>query len=96
MTDPTKHPSTDAEWEALLRQLRQPHTTQPSPFFYTRVQARLATALVPSPTWPAWARRPAYAVLLATLVLAVSSDVAALRPVVPASQPSQSPRSLTR
>ncbi len=69
----------------MLRQLRQQPQTQPRPFFYARVQARLAARQAPAAAWlPTWARRPAYAALLGMLVLAVSGDGAALRPAAPA------------
>lgn len=86
MSDTDFRPDPDAEWVALLHQLRQPPQSQPQPFFYARVQARLAARQAPAPIWlPAWARRPAYAALLGALVLAVSGDGAALRPAAPAS-----------
>jgi len=95
MSDFETRPDSDAEWTDLLRQLRQPPEAQPQPFFYARVQARLAARQAPAIAWlPAWARRPAYAALLGALVLAVSGDGSALRPAAPASpyglsQPSQ-------
>jgi hypothetical protein len=95
MSDSDFRPDSDAEWTALLRQLRPPLEAQPRPFFYARLQARLAARPTLATAWlPAWARRPAYAALLGALVLAVSGDGAALRPAAPASpyglsQPSQ-------
>jgi hypothetical protein len=95
MSDFETRPNSDAEWADLLRQLRQKPEAQPRPFFYARVQARLAARQAPATAWlPAWARRPAYAALLGALVLAVSGDGPALRPAAPAnsyglSQPSQ-------
>jgi hypothetical protein len=95
MSDSDFRPGSDAEWADLLRQLRQPPAAQPQPFFYARVQARLAARQAPATAWlPAWARRPAYAALLGALVLAMSGDGPALRPAPPAgpyglSQPSQ-------
>jgi hypothetical protein len=69
------------EWAALLEQLREHSTVHPQPFFYTRVQARLAARLEPVGAWlPRWARRPAYVALVSMLILAVSGDGAALRP----------------
>lgn len=81
MSNPATSPGPDHEWEAALRQLRQQPKAQPQPFFYARVQARLAAQLEPRAAWlPSWLRRPAYAVLLGALVLAVSGDGAGLRP----------------
>jgi len=81
MPNPASPSGPDHEWEALLRRLRQQPPAQPQPFFYARVQARLAARPYPR-GWglPAWARRPAYAALLGTLILLVSGDAAALRP----------------
>ena len=70
-------PDADPEWEELLRQLRTRQLAQARPFFYNRVQARLAARARP-PWLPGWMRRPAYAVLLGTLVLALSGDDAML------------------
>ncbi|QKG57253.1 hypothetical protein GKZ68_11870 [Hymenobacter sp. BRD128] len=89
MSDSTSRPGSDEAWEELLRQLRNQSKAQPPPFFYARVQARLAAEPAPASWLPGWARRPAYAALLGALVLAVSGDGAALRPAKLASQPSQ-------
>ncbi len=88
MSDFDFYPGSDAEWADLLRRLRQQPKAQPRPFFYARVQARLAARQAPAAGWlPAWARRPAYAALLGALVLAVSGDGPALRPAAPSGQP---------
>ena len=77
MSDSASRPDADPEWEALLRQLRTQPPARPRPFFYGRVQARLAAETTRS--WlPGWARRPAYAMLLGALMLALSGDDAAL------------------
>jgi hypothetical protein len=82
----------EAPWQELLRQLRHQAKTQPQPFFYTRVQARLqARQAAPLAGLPTWVRRPAYAVLLSALILAVSGDAAALRATPPAGYPSALP-----
>ncbi len=74
MPDSVFRPDPDEEWEALLRQLRQPQA-QPQPFFYARIQGRLLNKYTPATTWlPAWLRRPVYAAVLSALVLAVSGD----------------------
>ena len=77
MSDPAVRPDADQEWDALLRQLRTQPLAQPRPFFYSRVQARLAPA-ARQPWLPGWVRRPAYALLLGALVLALSGDDVAL------------------
>ena len=74
MPDSVFRPDPDEEWEALLRQLRQPQA-QPQPFFYARIQGRLLSKANSATTWlPAWLRRPVYAAVLSALVLAVSGD----------------------
>ena len=89
MSDSALRPETDPEWEALLRELRTQGPAQPRPFFYGRVQARLGLA-ASRPWLPGWVRRPAYAMLLGALVLALSGDGAALASAsapAPASSP---------
>jgi hypothetical protein len=81
MSNPaSRPPGPSRAWEELLQQLRQQPKAQPQPFFYARVQARLAAQRQPR-DWrlPGWARRPAYAALLGTLLLLVSGDGVALR-----------------
>jgi hypothetical protein len=83
MSNSAGQPDFDPEWETLLQQLRTQPKAQPRPFFYARVQARLASQTQPMGPWlPAWARRPAYVALLGMLVLAVSGDGAPLRPAI--------------
>jgi hypothetical protein len=77
-------PGSEQEWQELLDQLRRQLPAQPRPFFYARVQARLPARRA---TPLGWLRRPAYAALLGTLILAMSGDGAA----APAAQP-PSPR----
>ena len=97
MSDFANGPDPDAEWAALLRQLRQPPEAQPRPFFYARVQARLAARQAPATAWrPGWARRPAYAALLGVLILAVSGDGAALRAAPATDHPSPPPSAPAR
>lgn len=69
--------ASDKEWDELLRQLRTQPPAQPRPYFYQRVQARLAPEAKQS-WFPGWVRRPAYALLLGALVLALSGDDTAL------------------
>ncbi|WP_128548330.1 hypothetical protein [Larkinella soli] len=58
------------QWEALFGKLRKVEPAEPKPFFYARVQARLARRSEPQQPVPAWWFRPAYAVAgLALLVL---------------------------
>ena len=76
MSDSAPRPAADQEWDHLMQQLRTQAPAQPRPFFYSRVQARLASNA--SQLWlPGWVRRPAYAMLLGALVLALSGDDAA-------------------
>lgn len=75
MPDSARYSGSDEKWEALMHQLRQQPKATPRPFFYARVQARLlATAGAATPLLPDWLRRPAYALVLGALVLAVSGD----------------------
>lgn len=82
MSEPTVRPLPDEEWQDLMRQLHDLPKAQPRPFFYNRVAARLAAPAEP-PVLPGWLRRPAYAVLLGALVLALSGDGAALSSAAP-------------
>jgi hypothetical protein len=86
-----------AEWADLLQQLRQQSAVGPRPFFYARVQARLAARHEALGAWlPGWARRPAYVALLSALILAVSGDGVALRPAATASPyPTYEPSSVS-
>lgn len=85
-------PGSEPEWQELLGQLRRQPQAPQQPFFYARVQARLsARRATPLARLPDWLRRPAYAALLGTLVLAVSGDGAALRAAPAARHPSQVP-----
>lgn len=69
----------DEEWEALMRQLRAQPAARPRPFFYGRLNARLATGRS-NQGRPIWLLRPAYAVLLGAVVLSLSGDGRVLRP----------------
>ena len=60
-----------------MGQLRDQPMVQPRPFFYGRVRARLTPDA--HRAWlPSWVRRPAYALLLGALVLALGGDDMAL------------------
>ena len=84
-------PGSDEEWADLLRQLQRQAPAQPRPFFYARVQARLA-ARPRAVFWlPGWARRPAYVLLLGGLGLAVSGDGVALPPTAAPNPPTFRP-----
>jgi len=75
MSKPVLRPGSEEEWEALLHQLRQTPPAQPRPFFYARVQARLAAqSPAPKAILLNWVRRPAYVALLGLLGLAMSGD----------------------
>jgi hypothetical protein len=87
MPNPFVGPDADEEWETLLHQLRAHPTPPLRPFFYARVQAKLAATQRAQTTWLlGWVRRPAYVMLLSALVLAVSGDGAALHLTSAASQ----------
>ena len=93
MSKPVLRPGSEEEWEALLHQLRQAPPAQPRPFFYARVQARLAAA-PPQPSLLGWVRRPVYVALLGLLGLAMSGDGVVLPPAA-AAPPSHSARLLS-
>ena len=85
MSDSTTRPVADPEWDDLMRQLRNQPKAGVRPFFYARVQARLAaTGAAQSHAFPGWLRRPAYAALLGALVMTLSGDGAAQRPTAAA------------
>ena len=80
MADFPIRPDADEAWDDLLRQLRRQPQSQPRPFFYGRVQARLAAQTsAEKELLPVWLRRPAYAVLLSALVFSLSGDGPGLR-----------------
>lgn len=77
MSDFPTRPASDDDWNDLLRQLRNQPETQPRPFFYHRVHARLAARATPNASvLPGWLRRPAYAALCGAVVLALAGDCA--------------------
>lgn len=79
-------PTADEEWENLLRQWRTQQNTQPQPFFYSRVRARLVgEAAVKPQLLPTWLRWPSYAVLLG-IILLLSGDGAVMRSAESANQ----------
>ena len=80
MSNSIVRPAADDEWDGLLQQLRTQAPAQPRPYFYGRVQARLAAGTHRPPRLSGWVRRPAYALLLGALVLALSGDDATLAP----------------
>jgi len=87
MTEPDFRPAADEAWDALLRQLPHQPPARPRPFFYGRVQARLAAeASAAQPLLPGWLRRPAFAAVLVALVLSLPGDGAAVA-AGPASNP---------
>ncbi|AMJ64704.1 hypothetical protein [Hymenobacter sp. PAMC 26628] len=97
MPDAPARPAPDEEWDDLLRQLRAQPPAQPRPYFYHRVHARLvAGAPAAASALPGWLRRPAYAVLLAGVVLALSGDGATFRPAAQEPQAAGLPRLLPR
>ncbi|GAB3831957.1 hypothetical protein [Hymenobacter jeollabukensis] len=91
MSDSSLRPGADEQWEDLLRQWRAQPSAQPRPFFYGRVRARLDDAAAARPLLPAGLRRPAYALMLALLGMALSGDCAALPSAAGAAPPSEAP-----
>lgn len=75
MSDPLNLPEDDEAWTSLLRSLRQ-GPPEPRPFFFARLQARLATQQPQPPALPTWLRRSVYAFSVAALVLALNADTA--------------------
>ncbi|HLK98561.1 MAG TPA: hypothetical protein VK364_12395 [Hymenobacter sp.] len=67
-------PLSDEEWQNLLQKWRALPPDEPSPYFYTRLQARLLDSPQPSAAnaLPAWLRRPSYALAFGAVVLALN------------------------
>lgn len=81
MSDSVFRPAPDEEWEDLMRQLHDQPLGSPRPFFYSRLNARLAALdAAKDRVLPGWMLRPAYAALLGAMVLTLSGDGRALRP----------------
>lgn len=81
MSEPTFRAAPDEEWDALMHQLHNRPKASPRPFFYSRVNARLAAANEPRGRfWSERVLRPIYAVLLGAMVLTLSGDGRALHP----------------
>lgn len=81
MSDSAFRPAPDEEWEVLMRQLHDQPKGSPQPFFYGRLNARLAALdAAEGRVLPGWMLRPAYAALLGAMVLTLSGDGRALRP----------------
>lgn len=80
MSDNANSPA-DQAWQELLHRLREQPVAPPRPFFYTRLQARLA-ATAPAPraaAWPSWLPRPAYAAIVGLLMVILHADSASGR-----------------
>lgn len=75
MSNQLNLPEDDEAWTTLLRSLPQ-DLLEPRPFFFTRLQARLAAQPPPPPALPTWLRRSVYAFSVAALVLALNADTA--------------------
>lgn len=75
MSNQLNFPEDDEAWTTLLRSL-PPGPLEPRPFFFTRLQARLAAQQPQPPALPTWLRLSVYAFSLATLLLALSADTA--------------------
>lgn len=91
MSDSPNRTNADKEWDDLLHQWRTQVGVPPRPSFYGRVHARLLHATVgghpPVRTWRHW---PAYAALLAILLL-LSGDDAGLHTAGEVNQESSNP-----
>ncbi|GAB3287919.1 hypothetical protein [Hymenobacter tenuis] len=86
MPDSATRLTPDEEWENLLHQWRTQQHSQPRPFFYSRVRARLTgEAAVAPQLLPTWLRWPSYAVMLGFILL-LSGDGTVVRSGEPAGQ----------
>ncbi|RSK41274.1 hypothetical protein [Hymenobacter perfusus] len=75
MSDPSNLPEDDEAWTMLLRSWSE-EAPEPRPFFFTRLQARLAAQQPQPPALPTWLRRSVYAFSVVALVLALNADTA--------------------
>jgi hypothetical protein len=89
--------SADQAWQKLLEQLREQPVAPAKPFFYTRLQARLAEVRpTQKPTvWPAWLPRPAYATIIGLMTVLLHADSVGSRVHGRLSGRSHLPRSLS-
>ncbi|GAB3553774.1 hypothetical protein [Spirosoma fluminis] len=62
-------------WEERFRKLSQLPPESPTPFFYTRLQARMERQTTPAYV-PQWLRRPAYALAAFGLIVVLNMGVA--------------------
>ncbi|MBC6611607.1 hypothetical protein H8B15_11770 [Hymenobacter sp. BT507] len=91
MSDSVDRTNADEEWKKLLHQWRAEVATPPRPYFYSRVRAKLVHAAgVQHPPVRTWRHWPAYAALLAILLL-LSGDDAALHTGGEVNQDSSNP-----
>lgn len=67
-------PEDDEAWTALLRSWSPGPLPEPRPFFFTRLQARLAAQQPQPPALPTWLRRSVYAFSAVALVLVLNAD----------------------
>lgn len=75
MSNQLNLPEDDEAWTTLLRSLSQ-GSLEPRPFFFTRLESRLAAQQPRLLALPAWLRRSVYVFSLAALVLALNADTA--------------------
>ncbi|PJJ58933.1 hypothetical protein [Hymenobacter chitinivorans] len=86
MSNSRPRPNPDEEWESLLRQWQARQPSQPRPFFYSRVRARLAgEGSAERQLLPTWLRWPSYAAMLG-IILLLSGDGAVLPSANPTNQ----------
>ena len=76
MSTPRNLPEDDEAWTTRLRSLHPQAPPEPRPFFFARLQARLAAQQPRPATLPTWLRRVAYAFSLGALGLALNADTA--------------------
>ena len=77
MNQSTNEPNKPDQWETNFRQWGKRPQPEQTPFFYTRLQARLNQS-VESATWlPWWLRRPAYAYSALCMLILLNVGVAA-------------------
>lgn len=75
MNESTQKPNESEGWEADFHRWGKRPQPELRPFFYTRLQARLAQQTAPADWLPWWLRQPAYA--YAALLLLVLLNVGA-------------------
>ncbi|WP_236648716.1 hypothetical protein [Spirosoma sp. 209] len=73
MNDSTKKPAGSDDWETDFQRWGKRSLPEPRPFFYTRLQARLAQSGESAGWLPWWLRRPAYAYAALSLLIVLNA-----------------------